>query len=88
MVGLGYGVTLAEGSTIIYVSSIPSKEHVETVRARLEAEADERGRRSCPPPTHIHTRVSRNHTPSDTSNDQNLWMSLGEAARVGAPSRG
>jgi hypothetical protein len=23
-----------------------------------------------------------------TSNDQNLWMSLGEAAQVGAPSRG
>ncbi len=22
------------------------------------------------------------------SNDQNLWMSLGEAARLGAPSRG
>ena len=22
------------------------------------------------------------------SNDQNLWMSLGEAAQVGAPSRG
>jgi hypothetical protein len=24
----------------------------------------------------------------DSSNDQNLWMSLGEAAQVAAPSRG